>query len=227
MAREIGDVSAGGTIEAAWGNNVRNRAIMRYASSTARDSAVPSPGEGEVCYLEDTNDLVVYNGSAWETFVLAGDVYSETEVDTFFDDRSEGVLAYRSSTLGIGNATLTELVCNTQSYDDWGGWASTPNPGRITDDTAGYYIARMQVTFASNATGYRQCSIQRSGTQVAISRQAAIDGDTTPMNLVWVGSLDGTDYVSFHVYQTSGGSLNLNSGGTGQAISLHKLSIPS
>lgn len=227
MAREIGDVSAGGTIEAAWGNNVRNRAIMRYASSTARDSAVPSPGEGEVCYLEDTNDLVVYNGSAWETFVLAGDVYSETEVDTFFDDRSEGVVAYRSTTLGIGTGTTTNLVPNTQAYDDWGGWASTPNPERITDDTAGYYIARMQVTFDTNATGYRQAQILRSGTVQGLVRQAAIDGDTTPLNLVVPMSLSGSDYVSFQVYQDSGVSLNLIAGTLGQLISLHKLSIPS
>lgn len=226
MAREIGDVSAGGTIEATWGNNVRNRAIMRYASATARDSAVPSPGEGEVCYLEDTNDLVVYNGSSWEKFLLEGDVYSETEVDTWRDNQSQGVYAYRSSTLGIGNATVSNLVPNTESYDDWGGWASTPNPERIYDDGAGYYIAQMQVNFAANSSGYRQAQITVSGTVVAVTRQAADTADTTALNLVWVGTLNGSQYVSFQVYQDSGGSLNLTSGILGQSISLFKLTAP-
>ena len=65
MAREIADVAAAGTIEASWGNSIRNRAIMRYASEVARDSAVPSPDEGELCYIEDDNVLTYYDGTNW------------------------------------------------------------------------------------------------------------------------------------------------------------------
>jgi len=40
-------------------------AIKVYANSSARTSAVPSPAEGDLSYLQDTNTIEVYDGSAW------------------------------------------------------------------------------------------------------------------------------------------------------------------
>lgn len=40
-------------------------AIKAYANSSARTSAVPSPSEGDLSYLQDTNAVEVYDGSAW------------------------------------------------------------------------------------------------------------------------------------------------------------------
>ena len=103
MAREIADVAAAGTIEASWGNNIRNRAIMRYASSSARDSAVPSPDEGEVCYLEDDNVITVYDGSAWQTYYA--DNVADIELDTVTlgsdEDLTSGTLTAWPTGLGV------------------------------------------------------------------------------------------------------------------------------
>jgi hypothetical protein len=38
---------------------------MSFAGTAARGSAIPSPVEGMVAYLEDTNLVTLYNGSAW------------------------------------------------------------------------------------------------------------------------------------------------------------------
>lgn len=63
---ELSAVTAGGTIDAdTFGNPVIQRVVSRYATETARDSTTPSPNEGEVCYIEDINQLQVYNGSGW------------------------------------------------------------------------------------------------------------------------------------------------------------------
>lgn len=43
-----------------------NQTVMVFASSTARTAAL-TPTEGMITYLEDTNALEYYNGSAWAT----------------------------------------------------------------------------------------------------------------------------------------------------------------
>ena len=46
-------------------NYLMNQSVIVFANSTARTAAIPSPTEGMLTYLEDTNLLEVYNGSAW------------------------------------------------------------------------------------------------------------------------------------------------------------------
>jgi hypothetical protein len=59
-------VVAGTTITAAWSNtNNRNQVITPFASSSARDSAITSPIEGQYAHLTDTNVLTHYNGTVW------------------------------------------------------------------------------------------------------------------------------------------------------------------
>jgi len=48
-----------------------DQSVQTYASASARTSALATPVEGQVTYLEDTNLLYVYNGSAW---VSVGDI---------------------------------------------------------------------------------------------------------------------------------------------------------
>ena len=40
-------------------------ALASYADSAARTSAIPSPTEADLSYLQDTNSVEVYDGSAW------------------------------------------------------------------------------------------------------------------------------------------------------------------
>jgi hypothetical protein len=42
-----------------------DQAVMKFADSSARGSAIASPSEGMVTYLDDTNAIEVYDGSAW------------------------------------------------------------------------------------------------------------------------------------------------------------------
>jgi len=62
---EIPDVTPGGTIQTAWGNQIRDRAIMRYTDAAARDTSVPVPVEGDTAWLTTPNELTVYNGVQW------------------------------------------------------------------------------------------------------------------------------------------------------------------
>lgn len=42
-----------------------NQSVIVFSNSSARSTAIPSPIEGMVTYLEDTNSLNVYNGTDW------------------------------------------------------------------------------------------------------------------------------------------------------------------
>lgn len=48
-------------------NYLMEQAVMSFADSTARDAAVTSPEEGMTAYLQDSNSVTVYSGSAWVT----------------------------------------------------------------------------------------------------------------------------------------------------------------
>jgi hypothetical protein len=42
-----------------------NQSVIVFSNSSARSTAIPSPIEGMVTYLEDINSLNVYNGTSW------------------------------------------------------------------------------------------------------------------------------------------------------------------
>lgn len=50
------------------------QAVMNFANSTARTSALTTPSEGMVTYLRDTNKVEFYDGSAWNNLGGAGKV---------------------------------------------------------------------------------------------------------------------------------------------------------
>jgi hypothetical protein len=58
--------SAGDVIAAAnWKTYVRDQTVNVFASAAARDSAITSPTEGMICYLQDSNLICTYDGAAW------------------------------------------------------------------------------------------------------------------------------------------------------------------
>lgn len=63
---ESGDlVSAYPTASQSLATSIDNRVVNVFADSAARSTAIPSPSEGQVSYLEDTDALETYDGSAW------------------------------------------------------------------------------------------------------------------------------------------------------------------
>lgn len=71
---EIPDVVQGNPVESAWGNDIRDRTVQRYADAAARDSLTPLPVAGDLAYLDDTGSVQVYDGTAWVTLADVDDL---------------------------------------------------------------------------------------------------------------------------------------------------------
>jgi hypothetical protein len=69
MAAPLGfkTFATGDVLTAADTNGYLMQGIWVFADATARDAAVTSPQEGNTCYLKDTDNIMVYSGSAWVT----------------------------------------------------------------------------------------------------------------------------------------------------------------
>lgn len=79
-------------------NYLMNQSVIVFASSAARSSTLPTPTEGMVTYLKDTNALQVYTGAAWVNV----------------NDNSNAILKSLVTTagdliVGTGNATVARL----------------------------------------------------------------------------------------------------------------------
>lgn len=69
---EIPNVAPGETIESgAWGNPIRDRTVQRYASVASRDALNPTPTQGDLAYLEDTDRIQVFAIAAWVDLINA------------------------------------------------------------------------------------------------------------------------------------------------------------
>jgi hypothetical protein len=86
MSRKV--FTAGEVLAAADVNSfLMDQVVASFATSASRGSAIPSPVEGMVSFLEDSNILAIYDGSNWKTSLGATggiiQVVSTTKTDPF------------------------------------------------------------------------------------------------------------------------------------------------
>jgi hypothetical protein len=79
----------GDVLTAADTNGYLMQGVWVFANAAARDAAVTSPQEGNMCYLKDTDAVQYYSGSAWTAVggsgggmtVIASGAHSGTTID--------------------------------------------------------------------------------------------------------------------------------------------------
>jgi hypothetical protein len=80
----IADVVANTPIAATWGNSIRNRVVMDFASAAERSSQWASPPEGALSYLRDVDQIYYYSGSAWiQLSAVPHESYAESDSTVF------------------------------------------------------------------------------------------------------------------------------------------------
>jgi len=80
--------------------------VMSFASATARNTALSGVlAEGLTCYLKDTNDFQIYDGSAWVSYG-SGDVTGITASSPLTGGGTSGNI-----TVGIQDGSTTQKRC--------------------------------------------------------------------------------------------------------------------
>ena len=114
----------------------QNQAVMRFASSATRDSALTSvKTEGMTAFLEDSNTLTIYTGSAWSTIgpvhggliswtpsVVQSGAVTTTNVSSLYMRVGRMVTAWFSLSVtgsgsGANNITISLPVASATNYN--------------------------------------------------------------------------------------------------------------
>ena len=118
---------------------LQDQAVMVFAGTAARGSAIGTATEGMVTYLADSNEITVYDGSAWQQVypVSGASVNSITtaytavagdENDTIYVSGTAAVTVTVPDILSVGgridifrNAGGTVTIAAGSGVTDWGG----------------------------------------------------------------------------------------------------------
>jgi microcystin-dependent protein len=115
---ELADVVPTNSIDASWGNDVRDRTLQRYASAAGRTADHATPAAGDLSYLADTGALAVYHASDWRPFLPPGVVLpfgGPTAPTGFILAQGQAIsrttyaqlFAVMSTTFGVGDGSTT------------------------------------------------------------------------------------------------------------------------
>jgi hypothetical protein len=157
-----------------------NQAVITFSNSTARSSAITSPVEGMVTYLEDSQTLETFNGTSWIRSVL-GESNTSLGKDTLV-----------ANTTGANNVALgvSALAANTT-----GGQNTAIGEGALSaNTTANNNTAIGRFALLSSTTATRNVAIGQSA-MVAITTGgdsvgvgfAALTANTTGVNNTAIG----------------------------------------
>ena len=170
--------NTGDVLTAAQVNTYLNeQTVMVFASSAARTSALSGVlAEGMMSYLQDTNSVEVYNGTAWVsvgggggdvTEVQAGVgisvasgtgpipiiTNSSTDLITTAGDLLYGTAADTVARLGIGTAGQVLKVNSGATAPEWGA-AATGSKGYTLINSGGTALTGAQTITVSSISGY-------------------------------------------------------------------------
>lgn len=179
-----GDALTGGELN----TYLMNQAVISFATTTARDAALPSPSEGQLVWLEDSNKYVYYTGSAWSDLITpasSGNVIINGAIE----------IAQR------GTASVTPTTNLTYTLDRWvtqltaaSKFSVQQNAGSVTPPSG--FSAYLGVTSLSSYS-------VASGDTFAISQR--IEGYNSAQFL-WGTASAKTVTLSFYVYSSLTGT---------------------
>ena len=165
------DWVTGDILTAAQQNSLAEQAVSRFADASARNAAITSPTEGQACWLNDTNEFQIYDGSSWkplldtDTISVSSGNYTITTdltvsgnvtIQTLdMDDIVEGDVIYGSGAdalarlaKGSDDEVLT-LASGVPSWAAAGGvsWSGSTANGLATYGDASTIVAESTATY--------------------------------------------------------------------------------
>jgi hypothetical protein len=201
--------SAGAVLTAAQVQGyLQDQAVMLFASSAARTTALASPSQGMTTYLTDSNTywqyFDAYNSSTNPGGAASAGWYPLSGSVAFHGVRD-------NTSLSIANTTFTNITFNT--FSNMGMTLdSTSTPAAITVPTAGFYRITAyadRVGWSSTSGTYRYVYATKNGTNAA----AGILSNSSTIELAkfsGVVKLAASDVIRMYLQQDSGGAATNN-----------------
>lgn len=190
--------------------------VPAYTDTTWVEGAAPGIAAAQLNRIDDqvkalSDEFNVHNGGV----LLSDHPVATPSVRGFMSSADKTKLngsfglvrVRRAALVTILDTTLTTLVWDVEDRDDWGGHPT--NEDEINDDAAGIYIAEFNVVWVQNSTGIRQVQIQHGGVVKAVDRDTTTIGDTHAHQVTLLVHSDGSEQFFAQVFQTSGGSLDI------------------
>ena len=164
-------------------NGYLMQGVWVFASAAARDAAVTSPQEGNMCFLKDSDTTQYYSGSAWTA--VAGTSGGMTVIST-------GTLSSTGVTFSGISGTYNNLELHITGYNLAGGGRLfvRVNGDSGTNYTGGY--TRFRDGVASSAAG---------APSPGATAQIETDGGTTPDS-----GATNSAILTFPAYKTTTGT---------------------
>jgi hypothetical protein len=126
---------------------------------------------------------------------------------------------YQTAGTSLTTATQTLVAWDAETYDSDALHSVVSNTSRLSAVGTGLYDFRCSLSFTSNATGLRQLMVRKNaagatggGTQVWIGTFSALAINSNAVTVALDVQLTSGDYLEVFAYQSSGGSLSLQSG---------------
>lgn len=178
-------VVAGTTATAAWANaNVRDQVVTPFANAAARDSAITSPIEGMLAYLQDVDLVTYYNGSAWAPMPGSHIAYA---------NRTTSSSTTTTTEIGVLRLDSVPIVSGV-SYRIW-----TSPISLLSTVTADVVTATIRASTSGTATT-ASSTVGNPIRQVTNSSQPA----ATPLSVVYTASTTGSLSVLLTVVRVFG-----------------------
>lgn len=199
--------ATGDVLTAADTNGYLMQGVWVFADATARDAAVTSPQEGNMCYLKSTDTVQYYSGSAWTAvgggttspLTTKGDVwgYSTTNARVPVGTNGQVLTADSTQTLGVKWATPTGSsgptfmvkLNSNQTGISSGVWTKV-NFATEVWDTDNCFDNTTNYRFTPTTAGYYQLNV------VVVARAAAADVNIykNGSNYAWLQATEGDGY---------------------------------
>ena len=162
---------------------LQEQAVMRFANATARTTALSGVlAEGMMSYLDDTNSVEVYNGSAWVSVGSTGDITGVTAGTGISGGGTSGDVTITNS-MATAIDAKGDLISATAA-DTPARLASSGNNGDVlTVDT-------------STSTGLKWAAPAASGDTFAAGKNKVLNGDFN----IWQR---GTSFTGTSPYYTA------------------------
>jgi hypothetical protein len=170
--------------------NLMNQSVITFTSATARSSAITSPIEGMITYLEDSNSYQTWDGSAWVGLV----------------PQSGNAIINGAFEVNQRNFTSASPVSNTFIFDRW---FAVPTGGTITYSSQDFALGSAPevgyeaANFLRILTSGQSAAGDRSIVQQKIESVRTFAGQTVTLSF-WAKAASGTPKIAAEIQQVFG-----------------------